>query len=475
MANGLFGGGNGTTTAPYLVEDAKDFMEINKRLDNHYKQVKDIDMSEIQDFPGIGSTTIPFSGSYDGQGFTIRNLTSNAIETATLSGTYFYRGGVFNLLGNPAIIQNVKIDNLTFNVDYQGTSTAFPNHWLIGGVVGHTTTGVQLNNITLSNSSINITATKSNHSVYLTFGGIMGYRTYNSALKDTNLLQSCSVIDCEINITNLHSASNVAIIAGYLNQKTITLKDCHAIRTNLRVSKRDGKGTSGDTAGIACSSAVEDCTVVDCLIDTCSYVGGIGGSVGIMRRCHISGSTIRTVADYAAGMHYYYYAGEVSDCSITNCTIESASYVAGGFIINSSTSYNAKMTRCLVKDCTVVGSVSAGLAYGGYVEFNDCAVINTTVRGNTGWAGGLGIGTNTTAINKITNCLFSGTVQGNYTYVGGLLATSSAKSAIKNSFFLGDYVKGLGGKTSGIGRICSVASTSNVNNYSLETSQIILE
>lgn len=81
MANGNFGGGTGTSTDPYLVEDAKDLRNATG-LNKYYKQIADIDLSEYQDGEGFTPVTIASNGNgitynYDGNGFKILNLYQN--------------------------------------------------------------------------------------------------------------------------------------------------------------------------------------------------------------------------------------------------------------------------------------------------------------------------------------------------------------------------------------------------------------
>lgn len=77
LANGLFGGGDGTELNPYLVEDAQDLNAVRNDYSAYYKQSQNIDLSiytnwkPIHDYPG----GIAFTGSYDGGDFIIDNLT----------------------------------------------------------------------------------------------------------------------------------------------------------------------------------------------------------------------------------------------------------------------------------------------------------------------------------------------------------------------------------------------------------------
>lgn len=79
MSNGLFGGGNGTESSPYLVEDAADLDAVRTHLNAHFKQTKNIDLATFGDWTPVGGDSGSyFGGSFDGSDFTIANLTINS-------------------------------------------------------------------------------------------------------------------------------------------------------------------------------------------------------------------------------------------------------------------------------------------------------------------------------------------------------------------------------------------------------------
>lgn len=80
MANGLFGGGDGTAEDPYLVEDAADMDAVRNFKGSHFKQTADIDLSSWGEWlPYAGYSTVTYKstywyGSYDGNNFSIINM-----------------------------------------------------------------------------------------------------------------------------------------------------------------------------------------------------------------------------------------------------------------------------------------------------------------------------------------------------------------------------------------------------------------
>lgn len=128
MASGLFGGGNGTTLNPYLIEDAQDLNNVRNNLTASYKLVKDIDLNVNPYNTGIGwvgigkSTSVLFSGVLDGNGYIIDNLYINS--GLQYQGLFSYFQGVVTNLG----LTNVQILKAYHNtgalIGYSTSSTA---------------------------------------------------------------------------------------------------------------------------------------------------------------------------------------------------------------------------------------------------------------------------------------------------------------------------------------------------------------
>lgn len=182
MANGSFGGGNGTSRNPYLVEDAEDLNAVRNHLWAHYEQIADIDLSTLGEWLPIGSklNEVFFTGTYDGGDYEINNLKIRITDdserysgmfAAAKSGATFKSMNLLNVdisgvdyvflgsllgYGNVVVIENCKV-------------TGFVNAPTSGLLVGHlvTDTGdVNRNRITGCDLKGNVVA--------LSGGGLMG-------------------------------------------------------------------------------------------------------------------------------------------------------------------------------------------------------------------------------------------------------------------------------------------------------------
>lgn len=102
-AAGVFVGGGGTASNPYLIENATQWNKMRNNLSSHFKLIADIDLTGIEWEP-VGSSypTSPyrFNGTLDGNGHKVINLTVDSD----------HNGGIrlFGATGGSASIKNLS-------------------------------------------------------------------------------------------------------------------------------------------------------------------------------------------------------------------------------------------------------------------------------------------------------------------------------------------------------------------------------
>ena len=167
MANGIFGGGDGTIEKPFLVEDGHDLNAIRKNLLAHYKIVKNIDLTQVcNEQGGNGWEPIDaFRGTLEGNGFSIRNLFINRAEDrqalfSSLRGGAIMNVGLVavNIVGGalycaPLVGQMTTQEDLVENCFATGSISAGGS---IAGLVGRMDGGTVINSF--SEVDINATA-----------------------------------------------------------------------------------------------------------------------------------------------------------------------------------------------------------------------------------------------------------------------------------------------------------------------------
>ena len=257
--------GSGTYSDPYIVKRVSDFDVVRKLTTLYYKVTNDINLSSVTNFEPIGTSAVPFTGTFDGNGYTLSNL--------KITGTNNQRG----LFGyNSGTIKNVVMNN----VNISGKDE-------IGSLVGNNSGTIT--NISVSN--INITAEDS-------VGGIVG--------KSSTQIPDSSVTKGKIN-----GIQYLGGIVGYLYNEAV-IKKCYA---DIEI-----KGTSniGGIAGYVPSGKIEQCYAIGILEGSGSYVGGIVGNLKYIKdnigmyNCFSTASLSGN--DYVGGI-----AGQISSADMYNC------------------------------------------------------------------------------------------------------------------------------------------------------------
>ena len=156
---------DGTANYPFLVATAADLQKIGAEgvwsLSSHYRQVANITLNG--NWTPIGNGLRIFSGSYDGGGYSISNLTISVT-------TAFPQGFFGNLTG---AVRNVALRNV--NINSTGTDTGAT----VGGIAGYVSGGTVENCYVTGNLSGSYSA-----------GGVTGWN-YNGVIK--NCYTTCDV------------------------------------------------------------------------------------------------------------------------------------------------------------------------------------------------------------------------------------------------------------------------------------------
>ena len=171
-AGTAFVGGKGTADAPYLINEASQLLSISDY--DEYTYFKVADGVETLDMTGVGK--IKLNGSFDGNGVTMNNLTT----------------ALFQSVGKSGVAQDIKISNLTANVNvtdgsalvkniYNSGETTFENVTLHGYIEGQYNMGSFYNYGTANagdsdgaDYTVNFVNTKSDATLVCTTGNAIG-------------------------------------------------------------------------------------------------------------------------------------------------------------------------------------------------------------------------------------------------------------------------------------------------------------
>ena len=180
-----FAGGSGTREDPYQIASTSHLDQIRNHLNRHFVQVQSFDAGGITDYFPIGDVRNPFSGTYDGAGQIISNLT---IIYCPVCGVL--PSGLFGVVDG-GVVKNVTLSGVNIKEnDITGSLVGFNKGKIIncsatGELLGKNYTGglVGYNEgeIFDSRSEVNVSGTGS-------VGGLVGYnkgRIHNSYASGT--------------------------------------------------------------------------------------------------------------------------------------------------------------------------------------------------------------------------------------------------------------------------------------------------
>jgi hypothetical protein len=323
-------------------------------LDGHYVLEADIDLSGYANWEPIGlfkpisdnpvdaenpDPVFAFSGSFNGNGHKIRNVTINSDQP--------YGVGLFGcVLGNgrEKVIENINLENVTVT-----------GNWIVGGLIGYQFEGCLVKNIHLSGNN---TITGNNG-----LGGIVG--------GGVETIEDCSAEANIVVIGDQYGGGSAGILGGGLTGCIV--KNCSAQGSITATAMTEGPG--------------------------CYALGGLIGSLGEggeLRDSNVSQVTISTGEGAVMIGGLLGYGGNFLDedssavkTQIIGCTVEQVTITApgsasriggllgGSFYLEMYATLHQTPSSFYAKDCTVqnssitggtlVGSI-AGYAYKSTIE-----------------------------------------------------------------------------------------------------------
>ncbi|MEN6309270.1 MAG: GLUG motif-containing protein [Anaerohalosphaeraceae bacterium] len=327
-----YGGGNGTMEDPYQIWTAEQMNTIGANLADWRKcfiLMADIDMSVYAgtQYRIIGDQSVPFRGSFDGNGHVIRNLTYST--TANIS-----RAGLFGATED-ATIMNLGIEKITIST---GGSC-------IGGLVGYQVRGAISQCYSAGSISSSCVSTYTAESYA---GGLVGRQfsgiilnSFSTGSVSCSCFSSSSSFFCHSYAGGLVGGQQLGIITHCYSTSSV------AARASSSVYSQNPDSCAGGLIGL-CTGSIDNCYSKGSVTSVSQYIsraGGLSGiqSDGVIRSCYstgsvISASDIRGESSYAwsGGLVGMQYNGRITDCfstgsvhSTTTNVSASSAYVGG--------------------------------------------------------------------------------------------------------------------------------------------------
>lgn len=298
---GRYHAGEGSESTPYLICTAEQFYNIGRNPSDwsrHFVQGQDIDLGAyngstsaktlqpIGSYTASGNSNIPFTGTYNGVNFKLKNYThSNALATNTSSGLFGYIDGSANIKNLIAQNAQVSAPNQEYVAVFAGvmeggtienchiTSGQIGAKGWMGGFVGHMRGG----SILQSSASVDITAT------HYYAGGIAGFISAGS-------------IQESFSSSAVSALAYAGSLAGYMSSNA-SVTDSYAT----------GDVTAGTNSG-----------------------GLVGLSLGTIRRSYSTGKVTASSGQDHAGLVGFALSGIIED-SYSTSEVNGLSF-AGGLV-----------------------------------------------------------------------------------------------------------------------------------------------
>lgn len=277
FAAGIYSGGNGSDSTPYLISDANDMQEIGANPDDwssYFLLTNDIDLSAFDGLDGRPQYNLMdnFTGNFDGQGHTIHNFSYSVPTIETRRAI-----GLFGYTPTGAVIKNLRVEDVRI-------VAAGSNH--VGAIQGEGT--VEISNCFVSGLIVG--------DFYV--GGMSGYNSNGS-------FDNCHV-DCTVIASGagglvgqsykslVSNCSSSGFITGIEQIGGLVGRNYGTIQNSWSSAKVEA--TDYRAGGITC---IAGGPIINCYstgnVKGSTYIGGIAGTVNnAIQNCYASGTVIGT-------------------------------------------------------------------------------------------------------------------------------------------------------------------------------------
>lgn len=361
---GLLGGGMGFGSTPIkTLAEFRDFInEGNSFEDGTFTLTEDIDLSGEEWIP-IGTEDNPFTGTFDGGGHTISNMSISS------EGKY---GALFNYVGGGAVIKNltlknVSVDGCQYTAGFVGYALnesddeeiILENLILESGTVNSKNYS---SGICLFPEGYNITITGcENHAQITSDFSASGISAWSEGYASGEIL----ITDC----VNTGSISGLNRAAGIVCDLYYSVVDDCINEGNVTVGEETTTGgtmPAGGIVGITSNySVIENCTNAGNVINygngANSNAGGIVGQIPankqvVIRFCVNTGD-VQADVGYAAGIVTALYGGNIIEYDYNSGSVRASDSSSGSGVFGIS---GGRYGTAVASYCVNAGTLSEG-------------------------------------------------------------------------------------------------------------------
>ncbi len=253
------------------IKTVKELNSIRDNLNGKYILMNELDLSSLAEWEPIGNTEAPFTGVFNGNGYSIKNVTVTSGENRAV--------GLFGEIKN-ATVANLYVENISVKINYP-----FEIHYCVGAVAGICKSSNILN--CAASGIIDVTAGGA-----FSVGGILGETVSGSSvisncLSEVNIKLTGEISDEAIGTSVVHT-TNAGGIAGVLQNGNALNRSIN--KGNIEISPY-GYVNAGGIAGAAYFNApITDCgNSGNIAVSTYATAGGICGQSHSVINCYNTG------------------------------------------------------------------------------------------------------------------------------------------------------------------------------------------
>lgn len=229
-----------TEEDPISITTVEEFKEMEAK--KHYKLMNDLDFENASIQPLFSAGT-PFNGSFDGNGFTIKNI--NIKESADTYKPYL---SIFGY-ASKSKITNLKLDNVHIN----NADRQYTGHHYVGLLVSKVSNNdFEISNIEILNSSVtishNLNQTVTNRNLYVgLLGGSLQGKISNIVIKDSKLNVTQNSVNGTYGGSDVSTAGTyVGGVAGLIEQdKGKGISKLAVLDTEINLEVKQDKKSNG--------------------------------------------------------------------------------------------------------------------------------------------------------------------------------------------------------------------------------------
>jgi len=259
-----------------MVNNSEDLKRIGTEADGlwnlgaHYIQTADISLNSSENWIPIGQnqdSTLKgsFTGSFNGNGYTISNLVINIDSVTSNQNTSF---GLFSSIDGT--VENINL-NVNINIDVSGVHRVPDDrHLNVGGIAGESGGIVRSCVVTgeIKSSEGNI-------------GGLLGWNSGN--------INNCYTNELAISVSGSGNRNNVGGISGGNNSASI-IRNCYITGST---TINGGSARTGGIAGENGNGTIQYCVVLNSNINVTSSDYGRIASNGTTTNCYVRSTMTR--------------------------------------------------------------------------------------------------------------------------------------------------------------------------------------